>query len=447
MTKRKRQGALPQEAMEYGPLTGFQGLRLGRTTAASPFQGLSVLELVVSFLNHQERLRLAATCLNALQAVEAICQRKLKKIFESHKVDDSFEDRIVNFDGQGRSKTSNFRPRSHRFRLWAAMNVYLYKIEPCKQPENNVSMRLSESSQCSILAVRLGCETDFCLSDLLQKKTLGSLRLDSKHDVMNCFFHVGEYAVYCAYRKIYIFRKDQATNEYRRVVTHPVDQLVSAFVGPNENEIVIVDRFSWDTDPLVRIVSLSVVDGTVLSSHALDLGMHGIEKSTMLINHRWLLVSCSDRESPKSQKRILVYDLEKRRKVQYLDGDYGRFCSQSQNGTSQKKIFIANDREDTVYQLELDDAGYLSKRPFSFEVSIDKESGYVEFSVTSDCRFVVASDRYNCNVYSNETGEWLRRIPAKEHIMMTLACTYPHEVLVTYFQALPVAYCMVEPQV
>ena len=109
---------------------------------------------MVVFLEDSERLNLAATCKPMRRIVEGYCRSAIDKILEEHRVDDSFEQRLLPKSfASGNFPFLSRRTYPFRNRLHATKRTYLYKLDMSPVEGKCITAAMAVSKDGNVLAV------------------------------------------------------------------------------------------------------------------------------------------------------------------------------------------------------------------------------------------------------------------------------------------------------
>mmetsp|Transcript_19707 Transcript_19707/g.34647 ORF Transcript_19707/g.34647 Transcript_19707/m.34647 type:complete len:515 (-) Transcript_19707:10-1554(-) len=416
-----------------------------------------ILFNVASYLNHQDRLRLAAACKTALEVVELLCLNKMKAIRMKHLQHGGLE----SFKIRLRQYKNHPSLMSFRYQLWVALHVPVYRIDIDSFGDKRPGMNRPGTfhvhpNGSSVFGISRGIYGGFGLWNNKIRKSCGlvlgekmnnisddvgnqkyfwnpsvrddggpfwKLLITNGGDSLLAFHNQRSYGLYRAVRDI--FDSGKVTWDFQRTVNIPaLDQCISThdniscvYVRQAENdtaEVGTLDAHSGILEPRFVIHVREELHGD--SNHP----------ELALCNHRWLLVliRCTG---------IVVYDLVKKEKVHFIKG---RFHAVAANPHKLSAIYALTEPRN-IDCLEInDDSGHLHWVS-SFKIDF---SSYYGFAVDFKQNYVFVSMGNRFLVYKGESGELLRIVHCPGfggQFSTPFICTMRRELLISTTKELP----------
>ena len=329
----------------------------------------TVIQLVVNFQSHRDRLSLAAASTGLRNEVEVYSESALARIIEKHNVDETFDDRIRD---QSSIVTTPSKPLKLPFRylLWAGMRTHLYKLgerpstnhvlfTPARMSPDGDRIALVEDASTGRNPLNLQ------IWDLATKQVVQNIEhAFGEREYATDLYFCGELIVTWSRDSLRVWDDTgHLTHRYRNE---------EIFLTTQHGEEIIFSTCNEEFDSMA-LHSFNVRSGTVRMNMVTDVtetGGVGIPDLTsitgrMLVCDKWLFVGLfmEHRGMPGSKSGIYVFDLDGFSKGQFFAGSYSRFTQSPQHA---EEIFAHASHRDYIDVLNATN-GHISRR-FSFPV-------------------------------------------------------------------------------
>lgn len=324
------------------------------------------------YLKHPDRLVLATTCKAINTAVEDYCRLAIAKIMKDHVVDDSFEERLVEYFAAKVGDTKRGHPGQQvnipqRCRLYSAHGVHLCALKmPSGDQGIHCGLEMAISKDNSILAVaelvekkHAGIRVHLHLWQLSNKtllRTVEYARIEREYFLRRVYWIEGR-VVICTSERLLVISSN--TGETIHECRH---RYILTSAQKDETTLIFSDEASVFSFDIISGMKQSIAQG-----HFQICGVY---------QNRWL-VAHHQRTRLDQRTRLATFDLQKECSKVYKIRDGNRFWTMLGQHKS-NVIYAMGESSLTVF--EVDEKGQLS-RTHNHPINPSVPSG-------SNCRMV-----------------------------------------------------------